>query len=141
MKHYVLGFMFSPDRAQVALIRKRKPAWQAGKLNGIGGKVERTDSSPGAAMVREFEEETGVKTVRADWESFAVIKGKDFCVVCFRAFALSRPRLQALTAEVPHWCSARLIGISAADVIPNLNYLIPAALYTDHRSFITINEE
>lgn len=42
MKKYVLGFMFSTeDRGQkVALIKKLKPKWQAGLLNGIGGKIE-----------------------------------------------------------------------------------------------------
>jgi 8-oxo-dGTP diphosphatase len=37
---YVLGFMFSSDHSEVALIRKRKPEWQRGKLNGIGGKCD-----------------------------------------------------------------------------------------------------
>ena len=36
-QQYVCGFLFSRDRARVLLIRKRRPAWQAGKLNGLGG--------------------------------------------------------------------------------------------------------
>jgi len=57
-KHrYVLGFMFDRDYAEVALILKNRPAWQAGKWNGIGGKIE-GDETPHAAMVREFTEET-----------------------------------------------------------------------------------
>ena len=42
MREYVCGFLFSPDRKKVLLIRKRRPAWQAGKLNGVGGKVDST---------------------------------------------------------------------------------------------------
>ena len=57
---YVLGFAFTTD-GRVALIQKKRPAWQAGRLNGIGGKVEGTEHSA-AAMVREFREETGVDT-------------------------------------------------------------------------------
>ena len=38
MTKYVVGFMFSPDKQFVALIRKNRPEWQAGKLNGIAGK-------------------------------------------------------------------------------------------------------
>ena len=55
MKEYVVGFMFSEE------ILKNKPDWQAGRLNGVGGKVE-PNEYPDQAMVREFEEETGVRT-------------------------------------------------------------------------------
>ena len=37
MTHYTVGFAFSLDRQFVALIRKMRPRWQQGKLNGIGG--------------------------------------------------------------------------------------------------------
>src|SRR5690349_13991679 len=36
---YALGFLFD-GTGRVVLIRKRRPAWQAGLLNGVGGKVE-----------------------------------------------------------------------------------------------------
>ena len=39
MQEYVCGLLFSVDRTRVLLIRKRRPAWQAGRLNGVGGKV------------------------------------------------------------------------------------------------------
>jgi hypothetical protein len=42
---YVVGFLFSPSGAEVVLIRKARPSWQSGLLNGIGGvtgQVERT---------------------------------------------------------------------------------------------------
>ena len=35
----ILGFLFD-DKGNVALIRKHSPAWQAGRLNGLGGRVE-----------------------------------------------------------------------------------------------------
>jgi hypothetical protein len=38
---YVVGFAFDTD-GRVALIRKNRPEWQAGRLNGIGGHVEAT---------------------------------------------------------------------------------------------------
>ena len=55
---YVAGFCFSECGGRVALIRKLKPEWQRGLLNGIGGKMEPGESLH-SAMVREFEEETG----------------------------------------------------------------------------------
>ena len=66
MTDYVVGFAFSEDK--VLLIRKNSPAWQAGKLNGVGGKIEDHDKEPVDAMVREFEEETGIKTTKGDWK-------------------------------------------------------------------------
>ena len=70
---YVLGFAFTTD-GRVALIQKKRPAWQAGRLNGIGGKVEGTEHSA-AAMVREFREETGVDTPEKAWQ----FRGRVYC--------------------------------------------------------------
>jgi 8-oxo-dGTP pyrophosphatase MutT (NUDIX family) len=55
---YVVGFVFDPDESHLLLIWKNRPAWQAGKLNGPGGKRENGET-PLAAMEREFGEETG----------------------------------------------------------------------------------
>jgi 8-oxo-dGTP diphosphatase len=64
---YVLGFAFTPEADKVVLIRKKHPAWQAGLLNGVGGKVEK-DELHVDAMVREFYEETGVLISADQWE-------------------------------------------------------------------------
>jgi 8-oxo-dGTP diphosphatase len=63
---YCLGFLFSKSRDRVVLIKKTKPDWQAGKLNGIGGKIEDNESSV-EAMVREFAEETGLHVPEEAW--------------------------------------------------------------------------
>lgn len=55
---YVLGFMFNLAESKVLLVWKNRPAWQAGKLNGVGGKIEEGET-PIQAMNREFAEETG----------------------------------------------------------------------------------
>ena len=60
MARYVVGFMFSTDMKQVLLIEKKRPDWQRGKLNGIGGKVEDGENFY-TAMSREFFEETGLR--------------------------------------------------------------------------------
>ena len=65
---YVLGFAFTKDLKQVALIRKKRPEWQAGKLNGIGGKVN-INEVPLLAMVREFQEEACLNTSVLGWVS------------------------------------------------------------------------
>ena len=41
---YVVGFMFNPTEDAVLLIRKTHPAWQKGKLNGVGGRIDHSKS-------------------------------------------------------------------------------------------------
>ena len=79
---YVLGFLFSENSFSVALIRKTKPKWQAGRLNGIGGKVEEGERYH-TAMVREFKEETGV--LIPEWHCFGSMKGADWIVALYTA--------------------------------------------------------
>lgn len=76
MKTYVVGFMFDRDLSRVSLIKKNKPEWQAGKFNGIGGKIEEGETAI-QAMVREFQEEAGVFIGEEDWKNFIRIEGKE----------------------------------------------------------------
>lgn len=80
--HYVLGFAFRDNCTSVVLIRKQKPKWQAGLLNGIGGKVE-AGESPEQAMSREFKEECGVDVHPSHWRHYARMSGEQFAVDCF----------------------------------------------------------
>lgn len=59
VKKYVVSFIFKPGCNDVWLIRKNKPEWQKGCLNGIGGKVEKTETYRKAA-IRELQEEAGI---------------------------------------------------------------------------------
>jgi 8-oxo-dGTP diphosphatase len=71
-RELVVGFLFDKGFTHVALIRKLKPARQAGRLNGIGGKVE-PGEAPLAAMRREFMEEAGLDI--EDWNLFNKMTG------------------------------------------------------------------
>lgn len=119
---YVCGFMFDPDRNNVVLIRKTKPTWQAGKLNGVGGKIEPMEE-PYCAMVREFQEETGVETTRDDWEHFCTISGEDWVVLFFRSFH----DISDVTTMEEEEIEIHPITISDR-VIENLKVLLPLAL-------------
>lgn len=81
---YVLGFLFRDDRTSVVMILKTKPTWQAGLLNGVGGKIE-PDETPLEAMTREFREETGVLTFQHNWRQFCELQGDAFTIYCFTA--------------------------------------------------------
>lgn len=126
MKPYVLGFMLDDGTGTVNLIRKNRPAWQLGKLNGIGGKVEDFDPSLEDAMVREFVEETGVATDVTDWRLYAVMRSEQesWIVYCFAAKG-SVWRASSMTDE--------LVGVYHTDKLPSnalisVRYLIPLAL-------------
>ncbi len=59
-KHYVLGLIFNSNESELLLINKKRPDWQLGMWNGIGGKIDETDDTPLDAMNRECVEETGM---------------------------------------------------------------------------------
>lgn len=124
---YVAGLLFSSDGKLVALVRKNRPAWQAGRLNAIGGKIE-GDETPLQAMVREFVEETGVLTHGSTWSPVAVLAGGFGAVHFFAAWddrALDRIRTMTDEAIVTF---AVGIALSARDLIPNLRIIVPLAL-------------
>lgn len=101
MQNYVVGFVFDINSERVALIRKNRPNWQAGRLNGIGGKVEEGES-PSAAMHRECKEEAGLDVHASAWGHFGILFGSDFRVHCFRATVSTREfdGITSLTDEV-----------------------------------------
>jgi 8-oxo-dGTP diphosphatase len=126
MKSYVLGFMFNEDMTRVALIRKNRPTWQAGKLNGIGGHVEANEDYDNA-MIREFFEETGTMTAVTDWNRFAELQSYDktpepWNVLVYFSKMFFIEELKTTTDE-----EVVIINVSELDeenVIPNLKWLI-----------------
>jgi 8-oxo-dGTP diphosphatase len=125
----VLGLLFASDRRSVALIEKLRPKWQAGKLNGIGGKIE-PGEAPVTAMVREFQEEAGVNIPEENWQYFLTIEGGDWRVYIFRAFG--DYHLKTTTDETVLWWALGMNnGLFTDKRIPNLDWIIPMALDAD----------
>lgn len=123
---YVVGFALD-SYGRVALIRKNRPEWQAGLLNGIGGHIE-PGETPDAAMVREFEEETGRKV--GGWQKFVVMEFPAARIHFFRARigTAVMEGLRTTTDEVVCKLDAR--DLAQVGVIPNLRWLVPLAAYT-----------
>lgn len=67
---YVVGFAFDLTQENLMMIRKNRPDWMAGRLNGIGGKIE-IGETPIQAMIRECQEEADI-TIE-NWESIHTI--------------------------------------------------------------------
>jgi 8-oxo-dGTP pyrophosphatase MutT (NUDIX family) len=84
--NYVSMLMFSADASKVVLLTKDKPAFLAGKLCPVGGKVEPGEDAM-VATIREFFEEAGVATTYADWLEYAVCTGDDWQMTCYVAFS------------------------------------------------------
>ncbi len=103
MQLFVCGFCFDENRKRVVLIEKSQPAWQAGRLNGVGGKVE-PGESVADAMTREFKEEAGVRLpAHAVGEGAQPAPGiwTPFCVLTLNGDVESTPLTGASsTAEV-----------------------------------------
>jgi 8-oxo-dGTP diphosphatase len=127
MESYVVGFLFSEDLQRVALIRKNKPAWQAGRINDIGGKIEPSETAD-QAMHREFLEETGVN--ESDWQPFLTLRDNQlrWSLRFYRAFGdLSKVR-SATDEEVIVVPAYPLPDM----VIDNLRWIVPLATYALH---------
>lgn len=118
-KCYALGFLFDEDD-NVALIEKTRPAWQAGKLNGIGGKVE-DGETPRNAMVREFEEEAG--GIVTDWRLFAVLEHDGAFI--FMYASKGYVSIESATDEKVMWYPSQ--ALHRFPVMPNLRWLVPMA--------------
>lgn len=132
-KHYVLGFMFSPEMDRVVLIEKQKPEWQKGLLNGVVGKIE-TYETPEGAMIREFYEETGVVTNCSHWLNVGSLQGSDYKVAIFMASSIL-----AFMVETNETEEVGVYGVSELNklkTIPNLQYIIPAML---EHNFVSID--
>ena len=133
MRKYALGFMFSPDRQSVVLIKKNKPDWQRGHLNGVGGKVEEGELFY-QTMVREFLEETGVRRDGGHWRNFCAMTGNDWRVECFVTFFEDYDLVRSTTdEEVGVYLVEDVLNCETRNpAIPNLAWLIPLALSREH---------
>jgi 8-oxo-dGTP diphosphatase len=125
MQRYTVGFIFNQTLDKVLLIHKLHPAWQKGKVNGIGGKIESGEDSRDC-IVREIQEETGLITHKNNWQ-FA---GKNIAPdweVDFYAYQYEHDESDAHTVidEKIEWFSLTNLP---ENLIPNLRWLIPLAL-------------
>jgi 8-oxo-dGTP diphosphatase len=122
---YVLALLFTPDRRQVVLMRKTRPAWQAGRVNALGGKLMAGESALDAAR-REVQEEAGVDV--PVWEEFLVWRDPVYHMHAVRAF--DGAAHAARTAEDQAVFLAPVDELPA-EAIENLRWLVPLALDRD----------
>lgn len=142
MKEYVVGFGFCrpyagensntvcADKVYTILLEKVNPAWQRGRLNGPGGKIEAGESAL-SAMVREYEEEVGLSVPPSNWTPFCELAHpNEWRVMFFRAWITRRQFEMAhgLEAEAVIKVTTDLSLLPDERIMPNLRWLIPMAL-------------
>jgi 8-oxo-dGTP diphosphatase len=125
MKRYVVGFYYSWDDRKLLLIQKKRPEWQQGKYNGVGGHIEKGEK-PIEAMRREFREETGLDLSESRWHNFAIVGGKDWEVHFYEANRDPKEDMpKTMTDEYVEFFDVDHIPEA---VIPNLRWLIPMSM-------------
>ena len=145
-RNFVVGFVFDEAKSHVLLIEKNRPKWQAGRLNGIGGKIG-LEEHPESAMSREFCEEADVYWT--DWTHFAVVSGTDWQfdhtgLTVARIFFYTASsdsvykRAKSVTDEPLVRLPLRDLWEMSSRLIPNLPVLIPLALSTEFQRPINL---
>jgi len=94
---YTLGFVVFRGVNKILLMEKRKPEFQKGFLNGLGGKPE-DDEGFTDCIIREIEEESGLKTNTKDWNYFCKMVGADWEVYCFISM-LDHKRMEGISTK------------------------------------------
>ena len=123
--NYVVGLLFSTDGRYVLLMRKNRPKWQAGKLNGIGGKIEAGETAL-QAMDRETEEEVGLVDVK--WQPVVRLTGQGFSVYFFRAFSLEQIENAVQKTDEGVTIEETFAVVGSSDLIPNIHWILAMAV-------------
>lgn len=82
-KRYVVGFFIDRKARKVLLIKKNRPEAWAGRMTGLGGKIE-PGETPERAMQREFLEECGLNI--STWKHTVFLDTQEFTLDFFVAF-------------------------------------------------------
>ena len=132
--NYCLGFIFNKGLDRVLLVKKNKgPANMAGRLNAIGGKVEK-DEAGNEAMERECREETGL--LISDWKSFCCFGDSTYKVYCYYSITDDIYNFKQIEDEELKIYDIQQ-GLSAKSIpnyyvryprMANLDWLIPMAI-------------
>ena len=106
-------------------MKKNRPDWQKGKLNGIGGHIDEGESNI-ECIVREAEEETGLTTSPSDWKHAATLGGPDWNMDVFSLVCRGNEAdVKTCTDEKVSWYDIECLP---SNVITNVRWLVPLAL-------------
>ena len=106
-------------------MHKTKPEWQAGKINGLGGKVEEGEEAS-TCIQRELKEESGLIIEATAWTHVASLQGPLWVVDVFGATYLGDSTdAKSQEEEKIEWFAVNNLP---DNVIDNLRWLIPMTI-------------
>ena len=124
MIRYVCGFAFNKSESKVILIRKEKPEFQKGKLNGVGGKIKHQEGTV-EAMIREFKEEVGVDTFKENWQEVLVIHGDTHELHYLTARLWDNNLKEVTQMEIEEPIIINTDSLNNYEIMPDLKWVIP----------------
>lgn len=126
MKEYVLVHVkVEWHEPMVLLVLKKRPKWQEGRLNLVGGKVEEGET-PQQAALRELKEESGFEVKDDMISKLGVILGVNCIIHCFSASVGDKvdPKPRDEEDELVTWYCWEKVKDDYR-LIPNLRIIIP----------------
>ncbi len=124
LAQYVPGFLFTPDKTRVVLMRKHRADPDARLFNGVGGKIM-PDELPKTAMSRVFKEETGVAIPPKEWMALARLESYTFQVYFYVAVSELALEIQAKGEDEVGIFAVN--DLFAGPVVPSVRWLVPLA--------------
>lgn len=120
------------------MIRKERPDWQMGRLNGVGGRIEQDKDGFDTvnAMRRECAEEIGLDIEQARWKHVCTLLDESihhnivFVFVAIHCTDTALPldrAIRQMTDEKPLVVACKIVFQLDGETLPNLRWLIPMA--------------
>jgi len=129
MERYVVGFAFNKDAGEILLVKKLRPRWMRGLLNGIGGHIEKGEP-PLDAMKRECKEETGITQIT--WIYKGIMNGTNNDMKSFEChifYAHSQNIYRYRQIEDEQLGIYQVSNLQREQMISNTRFLIPLGAY------------
>lgn len=126
---YALIYTRLPNQSnRVLVVKKDRPAWQAGRFNLVGGKIEQGET-PEQCAVRELLEETGLKPAEGiEPKVIGAIYGSWGTVYCVKVCVFdSEIKPQEGETEEFQWMDWSELKDSPL-LIPNLRVIVPMCM-------------
>lgn len=141
MKHMVVGFAICTDPRNVVLIRKKRPEWQNGLLNGVGGVIDQ-EEDPKHAMWREFWEETGsnLPLSQKRWEETVTLIGKFGVLHVFRVY-ITMEELRVVGTVTDEEVELHDYLLLPRYVIPDIRWMIHLSIEPEIRFPVVVSCE
>lgn len=136
---YVLNILFSPDKENVLMVLKNRPAFLANLYNFVGGKLESYDENPENAAFRETLEESGINTNpeyfgRVDGNGYTIHLCRDFNSNIFNAKTMEDEEIFVLHMdEVKNFHESGVLA-------PNIMFYIQSALLIQTPNFLILQD-